>query len=255
MKKTKKNYSIKVGLIPAAGKSQRIKQTNLIKSMIPIKNRPILEYVVRHMKKLGVKHIYIIVGYQKEKIKKYFGSGKKWKLKISYLTQKNLNKGLGYAVGLAERYIHEPFIIILGDDITVTPSLKNLVEQFFKYNVILVEAVVPEKNKKVLKNTCCVKIRKNGLIKKITEKPLSPSSTYRGCGIYVAQPEVFQYIKKTPITKKRGLDFTKTIDMIAQENKALAVRLDGININVNTDEDLIKAAQILKNRTKKYENK
>lgn len=239
---------LKIGLIPAAGKGTRIiNHLNLIKSMILLKNRPILEYVIRQMKKTGIEHIYIIVGYQKEKIIKYFGTGKKWGLKISYLVQKNLNGGLGYAMGLAKKHIHQPFLIILGDDITLA-SLNNLIKQFFKHEIILAEAYVHESNKKILKDTCCLELRKNGLIKKIVEKPQKPFSSYRGCGIYVAQPEIFKYINETPPIKERGVDFTRTIDLLARENKALAVKLDGKNININTQKDLARARELLKTK-------
>jgi len=102
---------------------------------------------------------------------------------------------------LTRDFIKEPFMVILGDDCTITESLDNMVHLFFKHDAIAVEGVVREDNEDILKSTCCLKLDKNQRIIEIEEKPKKPFSNLRGCGVYVFQNDIFQYIEKSPVSK------------------------------------------------------
>jgi len=243
---------IKIGVIPAAGKGNRILELPLTrilpKPMLPVLNRPILEYVIENMKKIGVEIIYLIVGYKKKLIQEYFKNGKDWDIDIIYIEQKEL-KGIAHAIGLTKEDINEPFIVILGDDLTITNSMDNLVETFWKNGAYAVEGVVLEDNIEVLKRTCCVILDKNNKIVEIIEKPANPAnynSNLRGIGVYLFDPIVFEYIDKTPISTRRcEKEITDTIGLIAKDGKAYGTLVNGINININTLYDLRLAIKIL----------
>jgi len=245
---------IKVGVIPAAGKGNRISDLPLTrilpKPMLPILNKPILEYVIENMKKVGVETVYLIVGHKKELIQEYFKDGEDWDVNIQYIEQKE-PKGIAHAIGLTKDYINEPFMVILGDDLTTTNSMNDFLEIFWKNTAYVVEGVVPEDNIEILKRTCCVVLDNNNRIIEIVEKPTHPKSNLRGIGVYLFDPIVFEYIDKTPISAKRGeKEITDTIELIAKKGKAYGVIIDGINININTLDDLMLAIRtlLLKNR-------
>lgn len=237
---------ITIGLIPAAGRGSRMfEYTKLVpKPMIPVLGQPIIEYVVNQMIKEGIKKIYITIGYKGKTIKDYFGNGSKKGIEIRYLKLKNQKSGLAASIGLAEKYIRKPFLTILGDDLTMTDSLKNLFDTFYKNKAYVVEGVIKEKNRKILRETCSLILDKNKKIIKILEKPSSPPSNIRGCGVYVFDPIVFEYIKKTQKTA-RGIEITNTIGLVARDKKSFGEFIRGINININQPEDLLKAAKIL----------
>lgn len=240
---------IKVGVIPAAGKGNRLSTLPLTrilpKPMLPIVDRPILEYVLENMKKVGVETVYMIVGYKKELIKNYFRNGSEWDVDIVYIEQKEL-KGIAHAIGLARDYINEPFTVMLGDDLTLTDSMGNLIKIFWRNNAFAVEGVVVENNVEALKRTCSVVLGDNNKIIDIEEKPAQPKSNLRGIGIYLFDPIVFEYIDRTPISSKRGeKEITDTIGLIAKDGKAYGTIIDGINININTIDDLMLAIKIL----------
>jgi dTDP-glucose pyrophosphorylase len=246
---------VRVGVIPAAGKGNRINDLPLTrilpKPMLPVLNKPILEYVLENMKKLSVEVVYMIVGYKKDVIKRYFGSGADWDLEIKYVEQKN-PKGIAHAIGLVKDYVNEPFISILGDDLTITKSLENLVFEFSEKEALAVEGLVVEKDMEVLRRTCCVVIDNNGKVIDIEEKPTIPKSDLRGCGVYVFDPIVFEFIKRTPISPLRNeKEITNTLRLIAQEGKFYGTLINGINVNVNTFNDLMNAIKLLLN-TKKH---
>ena len=199
---------IRIGVIPAAGKGNRISELPLTrilpKPMLPILNKPILEYVIENMKSVGVETIYLIVGHKKEVIQEYFQNGKEWNINIEYIEQREL-RGIAHAINLTRNYVNEPFMVILGDDLTIAKSLDNLAETFWKNRAWIVEGVVPESDIEVLRRTCCVVLEDNKeKIKDIIEKPVKPKSNLRGTGVYLFDSIVFEFIEKTPISKKRN---------------------------------------------------
>lgn len=242
---------IKIGLIPAAGKGLRLNDLLLTrvlpKPMLPILNKPLLQYAIENLKSMGVEDVYIIVGSKKEIIQEYFGNGEDFGLDITYIEQKPL-KGIAHAVSLTKDFISEPFSVILGDDLTITNSLNNLVELFWEKNALVIEGVVTENNIDAIKRACCITLSDDGKIMEIIEKPFAPKSNLRGIGVYLFDPKVFDFIENTPVSTKRyEKEITDTIGLIAKEGRAYASLINGVNINVNTSSDLMVATKLLLN--------
>lgn len=240
---------IKVGIIPAAGKGLRLNDLLLTrvlpKPMLPILNKPLLEYAMENLKSMGVEDVYVIVGSKKEIIKEYFGNGEDFSLHITYLEQNPL-RGIAHAISLAKNFVSEPFSVILGDDLTITSSLCNLVETFWEKNAWVVEGAVLENNVEAIKRACCIALGNAGKIKEIIEKPSAPKSNLRGVGVYLFDPKVFDFIEITPASIKRNeKEITDTIGLIAKRGRAYAALIDGMNINVNTFSDLMIATKLL----------
>ena len=126
------------------------------------------------------------------------------------------------------------------------PQIPRLFSSLLQKGAIAQEAVILENNSKILSQTCEVFFDKKGKILKANEKPQKPTSKYQGCGLYFFRPQVFDYIRKTPNSKKTGKkEITDTINLIAQDGKAFAWQIDGVNVNINTQEDLVKAIKCL----------
>ncbi|MFH1249412.1 MAG: nucleotidyltransferase family protein [archaeon] len=236
---------IRIGVIPAAGKGGRISPLSKIlpKPMIPVLDQPILEFVIKRMVyEFGIEEVYLIVGHMSDVIKNYFKDGKEIGIKIKYVYQ-NDPKGIAQAIGLTEKYIKEPFMVMLGDDFTIG-STKELMNTFFKKNAYVVEAMINEEDKTTLKRTCCARINNEKKIEEIIEKPKNPISNIRGCGIYIFDPIVFDYLKKMPASaEEKGI--TEIIREISKDGKAYGELLKGVNVNINTKEDLFLANLIL----------
>jgi len=240
---------IKVGLIPAAGNGRRISDLPLTrilpKPMLPILNKPILEYVIQRMKDLGVEEVYIIIGLNGQPIKDYFQDGKDFGVKINYLLQAEPN-GIASAISSARDLIKEPFTVILGDDFTITESKNDLLTIFWETKCIALTAVTYENNVEILKQTNCIILDEDGRIKKTIEKPQKPISNIRGCGIYLFRPEIFSYIDQTPHSIQRNQkEITDTLGLVARNKRAYAAFINGINININTKQELEKATLLL----------
>jgi dTDP-glucose pyrophosphorylase len=148
---------IRVGVIPAAGHGRRLSSLPLTrvlpKCLLPILNKPILEYVVNNIKQMGVEDVYIIVGFKKELIQEYFKNGADFGINIKYIIQPD-PLGIAHAIGLTRALISEPFAVILGDDLTIAKSFDNVVDLFWAKRATVVESVVQEVNIEKLKQAC-----------------------------------------------------------------------------------------------------
>jgi len=240
---------IKVGVIPAAGRGRRINELPLTrvlpKPILPVLNRPILEYVIDNMKNMGVEEVYLIVGPKKEIFREYFRDGRDLGVHINYIEQK-IPRGIAHAVGLTREYISEPCVVILGDDLTIADSLDNIVSVFWEKHAMAVEGVVIERDNEILRQTCCVTLNGESRIIDIQEKPKNPSSNVRGCGIYVFDPIVYEYIRKTPKSPPRHeKEITNTIRLMICTKRVYGVFIKGVNININRATDLLLATRLL----------
>jgi dTDP-glucose pyrophosphorylase len=231
--------AVKVGLITAAGQGKRMGYlSNLIpKCLFPIIDKPIIHHVIDNMKSVGIDQIYIAVNFQKEKLIEYIDTVKNdIGINIDFIHVKEI-LGLANSVMAANDYISEPFMVILGDDITITDSLSNLLKTFETKKADVVEGVVIEKNADALKTTCCVKLGEGNRIEEIIEKPINPPTNIRGTGVYLFSQNIFNYGKKISMMKS----ITDAIDLAAKDGTAYAEFINGININVNSYKDLLRA--------------
>lgn len=245
-----KKKKIKYGVIPAAGAGKRLGYLSglLPKTLFPVYDRPIIHYVVDLMQGIGIEDIYIIVNIHKEKVKQYFDLVKMdIRANIHFIEQSEVG-GTGAAIMLAEEHTKDdPFMVVYGDDCTVTNSLLPMVDNFFKVNPTVMEVVVRENNKKVLQQTCSVKLTNNGKIVEIIEKPETPPYMMRGCGVYFFNSDIYDHIRQTPIHPIRNeREITYTIDRLAKEGKAYGYVIDGHNININDHEQLLKASHLVR---------
>lgn len=116
-------------VILCAGRGERLQPlTNTIpKPMIPIGDRPLLEYIVSHCKKHGILDIAINTSYLPKQIQDYFGNGKKLGVNIKYSFEEQL-QGTSGALNNFRDFLDEPFFVMHGDNLTdmnLTAMKKN----------------------------------------------------------------------------------------------------------------------------------
>lgn len=154
---------VKKAIIPAAGLGTRFLPATkaMPKEMLPIVDKPTIQYIVEEAVRSGIEDIIIVTGKGKRAIEDHFDNSfeleqnllEKGKIEllnevrkssnlvdIHYIRQKEA-KGLGHAIWCARKFIgDEPFAVLLGDDITQSekPSLQQLLEQFERYNASMI---------------------------------------------------------------------------------------------------------------------
>jgi len=175
-------------VVLAAGEGVRLRPftESIPKVMVPIANRPILEYVIDSLVHNGVRDIIVVVGYKKESIMDYFQNGKEFNANIQYVIQ-DKQLGTGHALIQAKEYLKGRFLILPGDNIISRKTLENILDQ--KHASLLVtESDIPSKYG-------VVELEKD-IIKNIVEKPIEIVGNLISTGIYILNKNILTSIEE-----------------------------------------------------------
>jgi dTDP-glucose pyrophosphorylase len=204
------------GVILAAGKGSRIYpfSDNFPKPLLPIANKPIIQYQIELMAKMGIKEIIIVIGHLGYEIVRKIGQGDEYGVKIKYVEQKS-TLGIAHAVGSLESHINTPFIMFLGDIYFITNSLEKLFQKMEEEKLQCVLATKVEKDIDKIKRNFSVQIDDNDFVQRVIEKPRHSSNNLKGCGIYLFDLQIFDAIRRTPRTAMRDeYEITDSIQIL-----------------------------------------
>lgn len=252
---------IKKAIIPAAGLGTRFLPATkaMPKGMLPILDKPTIQYIVEEAARAGIEDIIIVTGRHKRAIEDHFDSQKELEMvlkekgkselleKVQYSTElanifyvrQKEQKGLGHAISSARQFIgNEPFAVLLGDDIVESevPAVKQLIDVYEEtgHSVIGVQEV-PEAD--THRYGIIDPLTKNGRqyeVKKFVEKPAQGTapSNLAIMGRYVLTPEIFDYLK----TQKEGagneIQLTDAIERMNNDNQVYAYDFEGERYDV-----------------------
>ncbi|MFQ6084946.1 MAG: sugar phosphate nucleotidyltransferase [Candidatus Bathyarchaeia archaeon] len=192
-------------VLMAGGEGTRLRPltTILPKPMIPVVNRPIMEYVIALLESEGIREVIATTCYLPSTIQEYFGDGKGFGVTIEYYVE---GRPLGTAGGVrnAEEALDGTFLVVSGDLLTEM-ELKNMVRFHESVGAIATIALtrVPDPMEYGI-----VELNHDGRIKRFLEKPAEKEvfSNLINAGIYVLEPEVLKEVKPgTPFDFSRDL--------------------------------------------------
>jgi UTP--glucose-1-phosphate uridylyltransferase len=248
---------IRKAVIPAAGFGTRLLPATKAqpKEMLPVVDKPVIQYVVEEALSSGIKDILIITGRNKRAIEDHFDRGtidNRYLLEIDemmdevslFYTRQRAPKGLGDAVYYAKSFVgDEPFALLLGDTITIPECLRELIAKYeaFRKSIIAVEEVSREKissygvvqGKEIKRDVL--------LVEDLVEKPLAESapSNLAILGRYILTPAIFKAIEKTPPGKGDEIQLTDALRKLDEMRYAYIYR--GSRYDIGNKVDWIKA--------------
>lgn len=228
-----------VGVIPAAGKGIRLypwtKETQ--KSLLKIDGESILKRNIDIMRlQLGIKLIYILVGYRKKQIKEIFKDGGEFDIEIRYVEVKDVNKGPASGLLQLEGLINDNICVILGDEVYYGSNHEEL-RQLSKQDFSVVCALKETKHPHVIRKNYSVEIKDERIVA-LEEKPKEIKNNLLGCGTYLFTPEIFKLIKSTSMSEQtKRIELTDVINTAAKKSSVLPFYLKGVYINVNDIDD------------------
>jgi len=200
-------------VILAAGEGKRVHPLTYTrpKVMLPVANKPILEWNLINAIGAGFSEFIFVVGYKSEMVRNYFGNGNKWKVNIEYVNQGDAF-GTAHAIGIVEKFVND-FVVLSGDTIFGKQDIKKIAENKNSMGIIDAEnakdyGVVETKDKKIVK---------------IYEKMENPFTNIINAGIYHFNKKIFDYIRKTEKSMRGEYEITDSINMMLNDKK-----LDGI---------------------------
>lgn len=229
------------GVILSAGLGSRIKPLSFDtpKPLLPVCNKPIMQYQIEALSSAGIKEIIVVVGYLKEKIMEYFGNGSRLGVRIRYIEQEKA-LGIAHAVGQIEGHIQGPFLLFLGDIFTIHKGLGPVLDTFYRKKSSIVLVVKREENTEFIKRNFAIQMGRDGLVKRVIEKPRYAINDIKGCGIYLFDLPVFDAIRRTPRTALRDeYEITNSIQILIEDGYRVHIS-DVVewDMNVTVPQDL-----------------
>ncbi|SFD09860.1 UTP--glucose-1-phosphate uridylyltransferase GalU [Bacillus sp. UNCCL81] len=246
---------VRKAIIPAAGLGTRFLPATkaMPKEMLPIVDKPTIQYIVEEAIESGIEDIIIVTGKGKRAIEDHFDYSyeleqnllekEKYALleqvkapsniDIHYIRQKE-PKGLGHAVWCARNFIgNEPFAVLLGDDIVEaeTPGLKQLMDQYDNtYSSVIGVQTVPEEE--THRYGIVEPIMQEGRryeVKNFVEKPApgTAPSNLAIMGRYVFTPEIFMYLEEQSIGAGGEIQLTDAIQKLNSIQRVFAYDFEG----------------------------
>ena len=198
-------------VILAAGEGIRLRPftTTRPKVMIPVANRPILEYVISALSNSGIDNLIIVVGYKKESVMDYFKDGQDFGANIIYVEQAQ-QLGTAHAIKQASTYIDDNFLVLNGDNLIESSAITDLLEGDVDDGTSILTVT-----KENTEGYGVVKTDNHRIIK-IIEKPKQDVGNLVNTGIYLFSPSIFDMIDQTSISERGEYDITDTIQQMIE---------------------------------------
>ena len=208
-----------VGVILAAGKGTRMEpfSSRYPKPLMPICNKPVLQYQIEHMRNVGVKEITIVIGHLGYEICSFLGDGSRYGVTLRYIEQGEI-LGIAHALGQIEPYISSPFFLFMGDlFVVLKKDLSSMTEILLQNNAATVLSVIKESNPEIIKKSFAVLMNEDGTVKRVIEKPRYFVSDIIGSG-YIFDLNIFDAIRRTPRTAMRNeYEITDSIQILIND--------------------------------------
>lgn len=261
---------IRKAIIPAAGLGTRLLPAtkSFPKEMIPIVDKPAIQYIVEEAVKAGITDILIITNRGKNIIEDHFDHSVELEnllkkrgradtleeldnlaniANIYYLRQKE-TKGLGDAVLRAKEFVgNEPFAVLYGDDVIIgeVPAISELIEAYSAFGKSVVG--IKEVSDDLIVKYSSLKTEKindkNYAVNDMIEKPSLETkfSNYSILGRCVLDSEIFEILEKTPLGAGNELQLTDAMATIARQKGMIGVDFSGTRYDMGNKFGILKA--------------
>jgi UTP--glucose-1-phosphate uridylyltransferase len=260
---------VKKAVIPAAGLGTRFLPATKSqpKEMLPLVDKPAIQYVVEEAVTADLRDILIITGRGKRTIEDHFDrsfeleqrleqGGKYEELKevrrisemaaMHYIRQKD-PQGLGHAVSLAEPHVNgEPFAVLLGDDIIGSGSLiREMLDLYDRYGRSLIAVKEVPRAEIHLYGAVEPEFVEDNLARviQIVEKPPPEDapSNLAAIGRYVLTPEIFDALRETPPDERGEIQLTDALNLLAQQQTVYAYVYEDVRYDIGKKLDFLRA--------------
>lgn len=212
------------------------------KQLLPIANKPMSQYCIESLRDAGITDIAIIIGGTgSNKVQEYYGGGEKFGVKLTYVPQ-DTPRGIAHAISLCKEFVNgEKFVVFLGDNI-LKKSISEYVQRFknsdASASILLCEVSNPTQ--------FGIADVKDGMIKKIMEKPKDPPTNLAVTGIYLLTPTIFEIINRLKPSWRNEYEITDALQMLLQENyKIIYDMVTDYWKDTGTPNDIIHANQVI----------
>ena len=200
------------GLILSGGKGTRLYPLTYTraKQLIPVANKPVLARVIEAIRDAGVREVGIVVGHTASEIKDALGDGSQWDVELAYIPQDSPD-GLAHAVKISREFLGDsPFVMFLGDNVIeggISSLIRDFADNSWNSQIVLKEVDNPSAYG-------VAKMRADGSIEALIEKPQSPPSNLALVGIYMFDRHIFAAVDAIEPSARGEYEITDAIQWL-----------------------------------------
>ena len=209
-------------VVLAAGEGVRLQPITATrpKHLIKVGGKPVLERCLDALKTAGIEDAVVVTHYMGEAIRRYFGDGEQFGLKLEYVEQAAV-LGTGNAASVAEQVVHDDFVLVYGDLLFSQDAVKHVRSVFEKEKPAAVMAVVPVENPESYGIVAVGKARK---VKRIVEKPAAAEapSNLANAGLYAFSMQIFEKIHRVKRSVRGELELTDAISLLIRDGETVS---------------------------------
>ncbi len=239
-------------VILAAGRGKRLAPyTDTVpKPMVEVGGAPMLKHILDRLRAVGVREVHLVVHYLAEKIEAHFGDGSSVGMRMAYLHQESPTGGTANALLLAAPFVGgAPFMMCWGDIVTDASEYRRVIDRFGAGGCDTVMSV------NYVEDTSqggAVYKAPDGRVTRIVEKapPGTQTTRWNNGGIFVFSPEVFDFLRRTPVSPRGEREVPATIQLMIDEGRAVyAVEMRHERLDLTRPEDVPRVDRILKDKS------
>ncbi len=228
------------GLILSGGKGTRLRPLTYTraKQLVPVANKPVLVRVIETIRDAGIDEIGIIVGQNGAEIRDAVGDGERWGVRLTYIPQ-DAPLGLAHAVKIAQPFIgDDSFVMFLGDNV-IQGGISDLIRDFGSHDwnsQIVLKAVDNPSAFGV------AKLRADGSVERLIEKPKDPPSNLALVGIYMFDARIFEAVNAIQPSWRHELEITDAIQWLIEHDCVVKPHIhEGWWIDTGKMDDMLEA--------------
>lgn len=226
-----------VGVILAAGTGSRLYPLtkHMPKPLLPICNKPIIQYQIDHLREVGIDKIFIVVGTFHDYFEEIVDCNASADLVIELVKQEQ-QLGIAHAVYTLKDRIDRPFLLLLGDTLIFPNPFPQMLKVFWKRRSAGVLAAQKESTPDKIRRNFAIITDKEGHVSKVIEKPSVAPTQLKGCGVYLFDQTIFDAIRRTPRTAMRDeYEITDSIQLFIEDGHRVDV-WTGVEWEINLTE-------------------
>jgi UDP-N-acetylglucosamine diphosphorylase/glucosamine-1-phosphate N-acetyltransferase len=202
----------------AAGEGTRMRPLTASrpKVMLPIANRPMMEYLICAARESGIVDFVLVVGYREQEIRTHFGDGSDFGIRISYVTQRR-QMGTADALNSTKELIQDRFLLLNGDMLLHTDDIRAMCN-ITAPGIGIYPSDHPEDFGVVNVEGSTV----TGLV----EKSRHPPTNLINAGAYLFNPDIFDILPTLPLSERGEYELTDALAVYIREETLRAYRLN-----------------------------
>lgn len=242
------------GVVLAGGRGTRLRPITHTgpKQLVPIANKPVIQYVIEDLREAGVTEIGVVLGnLGRQEIQAFLGDGSDFGVDITYIVQGN-PLGIAHAAGCARSFVgDDDFVLYLGDNL-LDEGVASLVDSFeegeYAAGIALQRVDDPTQ-------FGVAEIDDDGTVQRLVEKPDKPPSDLALIGTYVFSPAIFEAIETLDPSWRGELEITDSIGALLDRDLPVDSHVvEGWWKDTGKPEDVLEANRlVLKDRPRRIE--